>query len=327
MINVTPFQTLSEQLSGEREERLANAENMCTFGISFLDDALVGIFKNDLVLLAGRSGQGKSEIALHISLTNALKGRRVYHLALEAEPKEIARRMLFKQMAKLFYANRFVHGSDERPNYLRWYAGMQEEMLGPFREKAAQALGAYNNLKTFYRGEDFGPTQLEQIFASVKGQADLLVLDHLHYMDFDDDNENRAHKETVKQIRSLALLHGIPVILVAHIRKGDRRNPVPVPDQEDIHGSSDIFKIATKAIMIAPAKDQLVTPETKTYRFPTYFRAAKCRQDGGVSWFTGLSSFDISRGEYDEQYVIGEFGSKGEYLQLDHKPFWAKRAR
>ena len=325
MINVTPFQTLKEQLTNERETRLSNAAGRCTFGISFLDDALVGIFKNDLILLAGRSGQGKSEIALHISLTNALKGKRVYHLALEAEPNEIGRRMLFKQMAKLYYAQPFR--GDQRPSYLRWYAGEQEEMLGPFHAKAAGELGKFDNLKVYYRGADFGMRELEQIFMSIKGEADLLVLDHLHYVDFADDNENRAHKDAVKQIRNLALVHNIPVILVAHIRKADRRNPVPVPDMEDIHGSSDIFKIATKAILIAPAKDQEVTPETKTYRFPTYFRIAKCRQDGSLNWFVGLTSFDITRGEYDEQYVLGDFNAKGDFSQLMQKPYWAKRGK
>ncbi len=327
MINLTPFQTMSEQLKGEAEERLANAAQSCSFGISFLDDALKGIFKNDLILLAGRSGQGKSEIALHISLTNAMKGKRVFHLALEAEPKEIARRMLFKKMAKLFYANRFVSNQDQRPSYISWYAGEQEELLGPFHEKASKELENYTSLKIFYRGEDFGLKELEQIFMSIKGQADLLCLDHLHYLDLADENENRAHKEAVKLIRNLALTHGIPVLLVAHIRKADRRNPSPVPDLEDVHGSSDVFKIATKAIMIAPAKDQAVSQETKAFRFPTYFRIAKCRQDGSLGWFAGLTSFDISRGEYDEHYVLGEFAPDGGFVQITQKPFWAKGAK
>lgn len=325
MINPTPFLTLNEQIDDEKLERMKNAENKLTFGISFLDDALIGIFKNDLVLVAGRSGGGKSEMAFHIALMNAIRGRRVYHLALEAEPKEGARRMLYKTMARMYYAERQC--GIERPSYIRWYAGLQEDLFEPFYDRAASELKAYDNLKMFYRGSDFGMKELNQIFMSIKGKADLLVLDHLHYVDFPDDNENRAHKDAVKEIRNLALLHSIPVVLVAHIRKGDRRNPSPVPDMEDIHGSSDIFKIATKAIMLAPARDQSVTEQTKSYRFPTYLRVAKCRQDGSLNWFVGLTSFDISKGEYDEQYVLGEFNYAGEFSPLNQTPFWAKRAK
>lgn len=324
-MSLSPFVTLSEELNGEREERLLNAENPLTFGISFLDDSLLGVFKNDLVLIAGRSGQGKSEVALHVSLTNAAKGKRVYHLALEAEKREIARRMLYKAMAREFYSA-LVRPAG-RPNYLHWYAGKQEQLLEPFYEKAKQKLSNYNNLQVFYRGAEFGLKELRMIFASIKGRADLLVLDHLHYMDFADENENRAHRDAVKEIRDLALLHNVPVILVAHIRKADRRNPIPVPDMEDIHGSSDIFKIATKAITMAPAKDQDVQGGTKTFRFPTYFRLAKCRQDGGLQWFCGLTSFDMSKGSYDENYVIGNFNGEGKWQTATETPFWAKRAK
>ncbi len=324
-MNMTPFVTLHEELTGEKEDRLANAKGALTFGNAFLDDALIGLFKNDLMVIAGRSGQGKSELAIHISLANALAGKRVYHLALEAEKKEIPRRMLFKQMAREFYAANMY--PQIRPNYLQWYAGRQEDLLAPYYQKAADSLKAYDNLKIFYRGSEFGMKEIKTIFASIKGQADLLCLDHLHYVDASDENENRAYKEIVKDIRDLALLHNIPVILVAHVRKRDQRNPNPLPDLEDIHGSSDIFKIATKAVIIAPARDQTVVAGTKAYRFPTYVRLAKCRLDGSLQWFCGLTTFDMSKGEYDPSYVVGNFNHDGEWQNAPEKPFWAKRAK
>lgn len=319
------FSSLTEQLDGEREERIKNAKDRLSFGISFLDDALVGIFKNDLVLLAGRSGQGKSEVALHISLTNAKSGKRVVHLALEAEPREVGRRMLFKLMARKFYSARPM--SERKPSYIRWYAGEQEDLLAPYYESSVKELRSFEKLSVLYRGVDFGLDQLRQIFVAKKGEADLVVCDHLHYFDYQDENENRAHKEIVKTINELAKEYSVPVVLVSHIRKSDKRYSSPVPDLEDIHGSSDIFKIATKAIFIAPAKDQMVTPETKTHRFPTYFRIGKCRQDGSLNWFIGLTSFDVSKGDYDQEYVLGEFNQKNEFVRIEKKPFWAKGAR
>lgn len=325
-VNLSPFVKLHEELEGEREERLKNAEGAVSFGMSFLDDAMLGLFKNDLMLITARAGAGKSEIATHISLTNALQGRRVYHLALEAEKREITRRMLFKVMAREFYKSGPMY-SPQKPNYLHWYAGRQEKLLEPYYAKAAEHLKAYHNLDIYYRGSEFGLKDIKSIFASIKGKADLLTLDHLHYVDAMSENENMAYKEIVKDIRDLALIYNIPVILVAHIRKADRRNPIPVPDLEDIHGTSDIFKIATKAVSIAPAKEHSVTAGTKTYRFPTYVRLAKCRLDGSLQWYCGLTTFDMSKGEYDPQYTLGNFNSAGEWQDETEKPFWAVRAK
>ena len=320
-MNLSPFTTFTEELVGECEERLAQAARMCTFGISYLDDALYGILPNDLIVLAGRSGGGKSEIAIHISMINALKGKRVFHLALEAEKREMTRRALFKALARDFYSRRaFV---SERPNYLAWLTGRQEHLFEKYGAEITSQLAKFENLKLFYRGTDFGTKELSMIFSSVKNQADLLVLDHLHYVDIPDDNENKAYKEMVKEIRNLALYYGIPVILVAHIRKADRKNPNPVPDLEDIHGSSDIFKIATKVITIAPARELRLDP----HRFPTFLKIAKCRQDGSLQFVTGLSVFDLSRGEYEETYKLGNHNYKGEWELIEVHPHWARRAK
>lgn len=324
MINLTPFVSPIEELTGEREERIENAKKLIEFGVPFLADALIGLGRNDLLVIAARAGGGKSELATSISLSNAAKGKRVVHLALEAERREIPRRMLFRRLANLFYSDPFH--TDEKPNYHHWYMGKQEHLLNPYYERAKASLEGYSNLRIFYRGTEFGMNDLNGIFASVKNNCDLLCLDHLHYVDFSDENENRAHKDAVKQIRDMALLHSIPVVLVAHIRKGDRRNPSPVPDLDDIHGSSDIFKIATKVVLLAPARDQDVSPGTRSHRFATYMRIAKCRQDGSLTWLCGLTAFDITRNAYEDRYALGNHDSSGVWVPATDIPFWAKGA-
>ena len=60
----------------------------------------------------------------------------------------------------------------------------------------------------------------------------------------DDPNENRAVKNIVKRIRDVSLAIGVPVIVVAHLRKKDRIPRPLAPDLDDFHGASDITKIA-----------------------------------------------------------------------------------
>jgi len=50
--NMHNFETGAQ---AEREHRLENAKNMLHFGISFLDEALGGIYRNDLILLGANS--------------------------------------------------------------------------------------------------------------------------------------------------------------------------------------------------------------------------------------------------------------------------------
>lgn len=323
--NYGPFKKVWGELQNEEEERLKNAEDRCYFGVSYLDDAMRGIVKNDLIVLAGRSGQGKSELAIHIALHNARNRKRVMYLALEAEPKEISRRLFFKSLAREYYKSPPAQTlSDARPNYLRWYLGEQDSLLKNYVTKAKEEVKDLDTLRIFYRGKDFGMPEINMAFASAKQSTDLLILDHLHYLDLDDENENKAYKAAVKEIRDLALLYGIPVILVAHIRKVDKRATSPIPDVDDIMGSSDIFKIATKVLMIAPVGEK---NEAAPHKLPTYLKIGKCRLDGSVTRYTGFINFDISTATYDENYIIGRHNGSGEWEETKMLPAWAERAK
>ena len=183
-------------------------------------------------------------------------------------------------------------------------------------------------LKTYYRVQgDFGAEDLEREVYAVRNDADLIVVDHLHYMDLDDDeNENRAMKLLVKKLRDLALVVGIPIVVVAHLRKGTGR-PL-IPSLEDFHGSSDIVKIATTAILFGPARE-VVSSDSRTTGGATFMHVAKCRVDGSRTGEVGLAFFDYEQGRYRDAYAIGRMnGSCTNWTALTggSKPHWAKNA-
>ncbi len=315
---------VESRITRERASRLENAKDVLSFGLSFLDEALGGIFKNDLILLGAKTGFGKSQLAMLIALTNTRAGKRVLFLALEAEEFEIERRLKYQIIADKFYD--MPNRPSIRLNFMDWYNGKFDSVLDQLEKEAEEEVKKTRGLITYYRGSSFGVDDFERISLGMKDQVDLIIIDHLHYFDFEDENENRAVKNVVKKIRDCALIHGKPVILIAHVRKSDRRMKQLIPDIEDFHGSSDTGKICTKALTIAPCYDEAhMIPNQRQ----TYFQILKCRMDASRTNLTGLLSFNVGLQRYEQEYFVGRLSFDGtEFKKLSTKevPFWASSA-
>lgn len=320
------FQSVSERIGGERVERLELGKRALSFGVKYLDAALGGILPNDLVLLGAKTGIGKTALASIIALHNVLAGKRVHYFALEAEPREIERRMKFQLLSTLYFQEA-MRGQGERINYLDWHRGKLDDLLGPWEERAEDQLRkGLKNLHTYYRVKDFTSQDFERDLLAVQDQTDLAVLDHLHYVDSDDANENRGYKAIVKRVRDVALEVGRSVIVVAHVRKGDRRYESLVPGIEDFHGTSDVPKMATKAIMLAAAYDQ---PSTAPFIWPTYMQVAKCRTDNSRTRYVASVDFNSRCNRYADQFTLGRLvdgGKKFEQVNNSDLPYWARHS-
>lgn len=318
------FRPALGRLRGESARRLEEAKHILGFGVNYLDKALGGIARNDLVIIGARTGAGKTELSTLIAMYNAAQGRVVHYLALEAEEDEIERRLKYKTLVQLVAEN-CTGAARRRMNYLDWRYGRLEDITGPF-EGSAQAIleTRVATLYTRYREGDFNAEKLAAVIEDVKDATDLVVIDHLHYVDTDDANENRGYKHIVKTIRDVALRIGRPVVVVAHIRKGDRRAGALVPDCDEFHGTSDVPKISTKAITLAPASDQ---PHDKPSFSNTYMRAAKCRPDGERTRYCGLVGYNHKFGVYEETFSLGRLMNADthfEPLENEKYPPWAE---
>lgn len=319
----TGFEAFPERAKRERSGRVALGSRRLSFGVSFLDDALGGIYPNDLIVLGAKTGLGKSQLAMLIAQHNARQGRHVHFFALEAEEFEIERRVKYQRIADKFFSR------SPRPavnlNYMDWYYGHLDAALEPIEAELAEEDDGLSTLNVYYRTGDFTVQEFERRFFAIKDATDLVIVDHLHYFDIEEENENRAMKDIVKKIRDCALISGKPIILISHVRKSDKRLKQLIPDIEDFHGSSDIGKIATKAITIAPSMDQ-----QKGNLRQTYMHILKCRADGARTRAVAAIAFNLSRQRYEDEYYIGNLSSDGaEFNPFPHVdiPFWAKRAK
>lgn len=312
-----------DRLLLERAERLKNATLPLQFGISYLDDALGGVFKNDLILIGAYSGIGKTELVTNIAMKNAGLGKRVHFFALEAEQMEIERRIKYKMLSEMFYKTLRSKYQHIQFDFSEWYAGKLDKIIGDYEPEIEKLLlDLYPTLSTIYRdGGDYTVEKFEKQFLAIQDQTDLVIIDHLHYFDSEDPNENRALRNIIKKLRDTALLIGKPIILVAHVRKRERKIKQLVPELEDFHGTSDIGKIATRAITIGQSKE-LSLDKTKVV---TYFKIVKNRLASNRTRFVAITNFDISNNMYDKKYLLGTEEPDGEFILADKNdvPFWA----
>lgn len=288
-----------QELNGLAEiaSRERRGANTMKFGIQFLDDVTKGIFPSDLILLGARSGAGKTQLCCEILNANVRSGRRVLYVALEAELFEIESRLKFK-----FFMDA-VRQDYKRPS-IEFDLWMLGRYVNQFPEQEQRALEQFNeayNTKAFvqYKGDKFGVNELIETVCRTAPKVDLLIIDHVHYFDFDDELENRALKEIAKTARTLALEQAKPILLVSHMRKPDRKVKSICPDMDEFHGTSELFKIATKVITLAPGKT------IRNNAYETFMRVPKNRFNGGCSHFVARTFYSPKGGGYETGYELG----------------------
>ncbi len=317
------FKSAAKNFDGELEARAELNGRLLRFGNAFLDDSLLGIRPDDLVLVGAPSGVGKTQFCVNVALANIQNGKRVHFFALEAGRNEIERRLKFQVLTEEFYSD------PDRPRIGRpilfdeWEVGEFDQALSKYEDFAQRyCQNAFQNLHTFYKTETFGVTKLIETALLIADDTDLIIVDHVHYFDWDDDNDNRAIKEIAKAARDLCLTAEKPIVLVAHLRKKDRGNTELVAGLDEFHGSSDLTKIATKVITLAPGG---VAPEGG---FVTYLRTPKNRHSGSSSRYLARMIFNEKKGSYENSYKLGWANAKefGE-IELGRLPGWAGRTQ
>ena len=323
------IETSPSRVWNEREKRMAvAAAGHLEFGVQWLDDSLGGIVPSDFILVGAESGAGKTELARYIAMHNSSIGKRPFYLALEADEIEIERRTKWGILLGLIEKNAVNEAQGRsivrKLQFLDWMYGRIDNITGPFERTAdEQTSRILKGMRTFYKVKDFGLDELNAVFDEAASESDMVVIDHLHYFDLKEDNENRAQGLIVRRIRQLQQKYGKAIVAVAHTRKAVERSDRLVPSKDDFLGSKLVIGESTKAVMIAPAHDQPRYEEP--FRWKTYLAPLKCRVDGSRARFVGLCTFDARRNQYEKRYQIGKLVDRGEkFVPLTNKemPVW-----
>lgn len=318
------FRPMPDRMDGELAERALNASKALPYHHAFLDDVLRAILPNDLILIGAPTGLGKTDLAMNIAATNAGNGRRVHYFALEAEPRELERRTKFALLSGLAHSSK--HPLADKLNYADWLLAKCEDVCEQFNSQVERHIERkLRTFWTYYRGQVFGAKDLQQKILDVHKETDLIVIDHLHYIDIEaDEQETRAVGDVVKTIRDVSLRVGKPVILIAHLRKREQGSRRLIATVDDFHGSSNIVKICTQAITIE--RCHVVDPP-QWYLAPTFMAVLKDRRAGAPP-FVAVTNFDRRKKCYEQTYTLGKLtkgGSEWQQIEPNDKPGWATR--
>lgn len=310
-----------------------NSQNIIPFGINFLDDAWGGILPTDLVVLSAKSGAGKTQMAMNIARTLLNKDKCIGFFALEAFKKEIGARMIFAIAIDQYV--RLKKPNDPFVCFSDWIRGEGEvvEAIRPFVEAAhAQAKRKYaGKFMTHYLQKKFTIEDLEQRYPILAKSCNLIILDHLHYVSrsHNSPHGNEFLGDVMGRLKNLVEEYRVPLLLIAHVRKEDTGERKPVPEAEDLHGSSDIFKIATKVALLGKPLDGGYNTENR--KQTTYIRVAKDRLGEIQDWMIGKVMFDVTKQKYDDDYGIVKIfktsAKKWEEAPISTMPRWFNRHR
>lgn len=299
------------------EHRQTMRKDAFPFGIDYLDDAMHGIFRGDLILLGAQTGKGKTQLASHIALNGAKRGKRIFYFALEAERYEIERRLLFSSLEP------GVSVTAEE-----YMTGFTSPEVLEAEKRAAQKQTGIDSLFLYYKSKDFGPRELEKYLLSLQEEADCFIIDHFHFLDYDfSKSEQEEHKRAIRKIRDTALDVGKPVILLAQLNKAFAKSEGSIASAYDFFGTSDLPNVCTKCITInSKSGKDLPVPDSAGVSM-TAFYIAKHRAAMSVSRFVGLCGYEYAAGAYTPRYYLQDYNTKEIINPGDRRcPKWAIRA-
>jgi replicative DNA helicase len=341
----------------EYQDRLKNYGKTLDTGIRFIDEISDGVAMNDLVIVAAKTGVGKSQMLAEIarnvanvkSEANLARVRdggdpsSAFLLALEAYAGEMQRRLKWPTICMLW---RQANPGKPHLDWGKFSNGRYRDELEPFEARAQELFAEkYTALHTLYRNSaTFGIDEMERAIVRASKDHDLVLLDHLHYVDTDSEdrnvNEYGMQKKIVQKLREITLTKGRPIIAAAHFSKPEvGKFAAILPPMEKIMGSSDISKIATQVILLGNTsgleEDAFTLPfDPGTLGLkgtvPTLVRLAKSRLYGAERTdIVAVCFFDRSAGQYRPQYLPGRlrsYGTKWIPMFADEIPGWASDA-
>jgi replicative DNA helicase len=284
-----------------------------------LDDCLGGLFPQDLVLIGAATGVGKTAIATQAAQAGLNKGRRVYLFALEAEVGEVGARLYFTELG--------LRSKDTKLDYSGWLRGEYKHLDAQHHAAIIKTLTPnLERLHVLYKKRgDFTNRNLSQQLEAIAGQAEMIVLDHIHVIDTNGGEfTNDTQTKTIRLLRDCAFSGSVPVVVCSHLRKHQTGERTIMPDIDDLHGTSNLAKLAKQVILISRDWESPWPTNTKV---PTFMSIRKDRRGRGSHQIAKMH-YNVNTGLYDTTYELGRAVWKDrkhqwEVLPQEQIPHWA----
>lgn len=271
------------------------------FGIPYLDHEFLGIAKSDLVVIGGRSGVGKSSMAKIIYENNDKSKTALF--SLENYDGDYQAGLIRKEYIKI---------TGQKIYSREWNTGSVKNIDARALNLAVQSVN--ERIKGSYIFGRVPPnpygdsekqnwtvkTLTEKITWCATHGIELIIIDHLDYLDRDNPNESdNAHiTELMKGIRA-AQEEGAAVVAFSHLRKPmGKVDDLIVPNENEFIGSSNKVKQATQVVLFAPSEEG--SPETG---LETWCCIRKNRSGGVKNQAAKMFYLPLTE-TYDDRYQV-----------------------
>ena len=296
---------------------------LSTFGVSFLDEAL-RIEPTSFILVGASTGTGKTQLAYTLARQNAEYGRKVFGVFLEAYAGEMQERRRFQMFLEEYFADKEKSGEALDLRFVIWKTGALNQAFEKYEPAITKRLqGEPSKLEVVTKLKKFDVESLVELKdeALSKG-AELLVIDHIHYFDYNQEQETKALTEIISVLDKTSSNDKLPVVLFAQFRKEAYGKNKNFKDIHDFHGSANLTRVPTDVIVLTRGEYDASLKVTSTYFDIQKTRHAQCDH------LVGKLNFSVKKQWYLEPYQLGRI-QKDEFEVVDEAqvPVWAKKAR
>ncbi len=222
-----------EQLAA-RDEEITGVPT----GFKQLDRLLTGLQPSDLIIIAGRPGQGKTGLVLNIARNAALKYQRhVAIFSLEMSNEQLVQRMIAQQTSIDSQRLRTGRLSDDEWTLL------------------AEAIDRLGQTKIFLDDTPaITPMQLRTKCRRLhmEHRLDLVIIDYLQLMGGDSRNDNRVQEVSYisRNLKILARELNVPVIAAAQLSRAVEQRTDKHPQLSDLRESGSLEQDADIVMFI-----------------------------------------------------------------------------
>lgn len=225
-----------KRLAKERAER---GSPLMPTGIKFIDEATDGLVKGKIWTIAGRTGAGKTSLALQFSRNIADTGKKVLFISLEMKGEELVSRM-------------FCEMTRTQNHTLRAGINPQKDelftsFLNTIDFEVVEYGFTYQEIEKAIR--DYYPDN----------RPDLIVIDFVQFIDSKGYgyDERMALQEYMRQLAELAKKDNIACLVVSQFRRPPSGADLNrAPSVQDLKGTGSLEQLSSVCIIIYQFADE-----------------------------------------------------------------------
>lgn len=182
-------------------------------GYRCIDKLTKGFAGGELIIVAGKTSNGKTTLSMNIANRVALQGCRVLFVTLEMTHAELTSRYMF------------INGGN------------------------TEDFGVVSTNTVFQKNDELDWRDIDGLIQKAidEMEVNLVVIDHLHYFTRELDHISEDLGRITKELKKNAIRYDIPVMLISHVRKVADGKKATI---DDLRSSSYIAQDADIVLMV-----------------------------------------------------------------------------